>query len=952
MTTTDALTQTLQQNARALRTLAVTLVGPADADDLLQDVALDRLTTTIEPDFELGFARRALRFLAGKRRRQRQFAAEREPRAEPPRVPPTPPDDAARAEAVQRLHEALMALPEPYRGTVMRRFFAAETPSAIAATTATPLPTVKSRLQRGLAILRSHLEARGGRDWRLGLGAAFALPGSRATAATGGVGTSALAVAVLTVVGGGAWLTLGGTGDPAPVVRHADAAVTPPSSADAAVTSAIASRERREPVTAVAAIDEPAAPEFTMARLVGRIVDDAGRGLPDCELRLTPQHSDRSFEPRPHPTVLAAGTTDAGGGFLMRIRPQPFHYWLEVRQAGFGTRLVQVLGRARSSMPSDVPHADAGATIDLGVLQLRRLVRVSGRVLDMAGNPRPGAHVTLTLDGSGPLGIPRHATADSSARFDLLAEPRTYRQSVAGWLAHRGSVQIEPPTTEIIIRTPNDGDIAELCGFTVDPNGRPVADVHVQCVSRLSGSLTFATSDARGRFTLRNTGSRFATEDLTLRVSHPNFDDNELARPARWGERDVRLTLRDRIAVRLEVVAADGTPCRECDVLHRPTASLRSQAPVIEFTPQPLAAVPQEPIRLPRGELELAIRPHDPTRFATTLHTTSITDRDSDPGQQSLALRLRSAAPFAVTVANAADEPIADAWVELGELLVHKATQDTLPCRLLHWPHNRALVGRALAHDAQRTDRTGHTTVHGPVDADLLLRVSASGYLATVTHPLPIDGEGVVRITLNPSRPGTDEARAPPPDEHPVGHVRIQPYPRALLTEFPGAMKVRVFRPEGQPRAVPGDGFTARPVGPAFLANVPTGNWRVECCWARSSWRPVGQVRVLCDTTTDFELDLKPLRPGRLHGTLLCSVPPVLQTGRGHLKWRDQNGKWVVLERIDEDPVTHRFESLLLPGRYRLEFSMGQGQPPWPVENSDFDIVPGRPTVRTFKLGN
>ena len=83
---------------------------------------------------------------------------------------------AAQRELVRRLDAELLALPEPYQSTLMLRFFGERMPSAIAAATGVPLATVKSRLQRGLLLLRERLaKDDDGRDWRAGLAAAFGL---------------------------------------------------------------------------------------------------------------------------------------------------------------------------------------------------------------------------------------------------------------------------------------------------------------------------------------------------------------------------------------------------------------------------------------------------------------------------------------------------------------------------------------------------------------------------------------------------------------------------------------------------------------------------------------------------------------------------------------------------------------------------------------------------------
>ena len=66
----------------------------------------------------------------------------------------------------QRVASALHALPEPYKTTIYRRYYQDLGPSEIAARDRVPLDTVKTRLRRGLAILRTDLDRRyGERGW-------------------------------------------------------------------------------------------------------------------------------------------------------------------------------------------------------------------------------------------------------------------------------------------------------------------------------------------------------------------------------------------------------------------------------------------------------------------------------------------------------------------------------------------------------------------------------------------------------------------------------------------------------------------------------------------------------------------------------------------------------------------------------------------------------------------
>ena len=65
-------------------------------------------------------------------------------------------------ELQQRIAASLRALPEPYRTAIYLRFYRDLGPSRIATESGVPLETVRTRLRRGLELLRSDLDARHG----------------------------------------------------------------------------------------------------------------------------------------------------------------------------------------------------------------------------------------------------------------------------------------------------------------------------------------------------------------------------------------------------------------------------------------------------------------------------------------------------------------------------------------------------------------------------------------------------------------------------------------------------------------------------------------------------------------------------------------------------------------------------------------------------------------------
>lgn len=180
-----------------LRRLACSLVGAGGADDLVSDTwtaFLQRPSAQRGPSF--GFLATVLRRLASNARRADARRSEHEARAaqESSLGPSTPGPDAIaeRAEALREVLEALVVLRDPYRDALWQRFFDGRTPAEIARRAGESPATVKSRLQRGLEMLRQDLDRRHGgrrRDWAVAL-LPFGAPAASAVstaAASGGV---------------------------------------------------------------------------------------------------------------------------------------------------------------------------------------------------------------------------------------------------------------------------------------------------------------------------------------------------------------------------------------------------------------------------------------------------------------------------------------------------------------------------------------------------------------------------------------------------------------------------------------------------------------------------------------------------------------------------------------------------------------------------------------------
>ncbi|MCA8969600.1 MAG: RNA polymerase sigma factor, partial [Planctomycetes bacterium] len=103
-----------------------------------------------------------LRRTIWRQRRSDRRRLERERRAARAEAIEPAADAVARATAQRDVVDAVLKLDEPYRSTLITRYFDGLGPAAIATRDGIPLETVRSRLQRGLAKLRESLDQQRG----------------------------------------------------------------------------------------------------------------------------------------------------------------------------------------------------------------------------------------------------------------------------------------------------------------------------------------------------------------------------------------------------------------------------------------------------------------------------------------------------------------------------------------------------------------------------------------------------------------------------------------------------------------------------------------------------------------------------------------------------------------------------------------------------------------------
>lgn len=175
-----------------LRALAFRLVREQElVDDLEQDTWLAALRRPPDdPGATRSWLRSVVKNLVRDRHRVALRRSAREEAAAARDAVPATADVAARAELQRELTRHVLALDEPYRTTILLRFFEELPPREVAARMHVPVETVRTRTKRAVERLRESLTEThgGGEGWRLAI-----LP-LIMTGTTGGPGTATVSL--------------------------------------------------------------------------------------------------------------------------------------------------------------------------------------------------------------------------------------------------------------------------------------------------------------------------------------------------------------------------------------------------------------------------------------------------------------------------------------------------------------------------------------------------------------------------------------------------------------------------------------------------------------------------------------------------------------------------------------------------------------------------------------
>ncbi len=475
MNTSDSLDRrTLLEHTTWLRALARSLVlDPNLADDLTQDT----FVVALEHPPRDGSNPRAwlstvLRNLLRQRHRgeSRRSARERD-RSSMDSVPAAD-EVLLRASATQELAQAVMDLEEPFRATILMRFFDDLPPRKIAAQLNVPVATVHSRLQRGFRRLRERLDAEHGGDRRawvalLPVGSTSASAGWVEVLRSGFLASSlsskgTLATVALIAVALFVWAldSPAPKGPAAPPAQTSIAQVERAEDGPYALPSQVEGGGRREAATTKSATGNAAAPTVPLR---GVVLSPRATPTGEVPLVFTPGGVEQEGE--------WTGSSDASGRFEFLV--------------------PEVSGRVGAVGPDwsnlMVGHFEPGSTLEPVVVVAPR-IRLAGIVVDQGGRPVQDAAVHqvppqghfrafgVVLDSSRAARV--LATTDEEGRFELegafaLADAELVTEHEA-YLIDRRTAPLQGSTAvRIELRVPADDD-QELRGVVRDPDGSAV----------------------------------------------------------------------------------------------------------------------------------------------------------------------------------------------------------------------------------------------------------------------------------------------------------------------------------------------------------------------------------------------------------------------------------------------------------------------------------------------
>jgi RNA polymerase sigma-70 factor (ECF subfamily) len=552
-------TQSLFAQAAWVHRLAHSLVAdPNAADDLAQETWLTVLESPPRDGASpRGWLATVLRNLRQESHRGESRRRARERSAAKSEAQPDTADVIARAAMHRELVEAVMCLREPFRTTILLRFFDEKPPRDIARELAVPVHTVNSRIQRGLAELRGKLdETRSGdrRAWMVALLPLARRGASSSWASSSVIGAaivntkSKIAVAVVLALAGVLGVNYALDSEPEPVRADVEvAAASAPEAEPQQTPLALRVNTEGRSTSHVAEPDATTASTASSApsalRIRGTVFD--AQAVPLAGL-------DVQFESKAQSDSSAAFTARSERDGRFEMDAPPTRGELAVDHAEYATVMA---GLYR-------PHASIEP-----VIVVAKTRPLAGRVRDVDGAPLAKAQVHLALDDEFgtrfahvlDASVERdwNASADEKGAFDLGLVPRIDGSRLVTSLAGYERDVREAPSgsdraLEIVLKR-IEVNANALTGDVRLPDGTPAAG------ARVAFGTSTLTTDETGRFSFDLTEDD-ADKVVAIRRGYLPAELAASASAPRWPE-FVRLRLgASPNALSGRVVDAHGDP--------------------------------------------------------------------------------------------------------------------------------------------------------------------------------------------------------------------------------------------------------------------------------------------------------------------------------------------------------------------------------------------------------
>ena len=316
-----------------------------------------------------------------------------------PATAPAAGEIVARAEIQQRVAAAVLALEEPYKSTLLARYFDELPPTEIARTLDVSVETVKTRLKRGLAQLRERLDSL---KWNEPTLEAALMPLCGPIAHVVVPASAKLIASAATIVIGVSLVVMmnrrpavsrtGAASVAAPAVLASPVALPAASAGPIAASGDPAPQESGAPARTKESAPVPnSPPDDAPAHMTGRLLLPDGSGAANVALRLYgwKSNQERALKyglPTDWKPIEVVSQPD--GSFAIEFTaPRAFQFVFDAKLDGYAApawRWTQI---------------DPGSTKNLGDITLCRAGTIRGRIVDMKGEPILRAGWTVHADG-------------------------------------------------------------------------------------------------------------------------------------------------------------------------------------------------------------------------------------------------------------------------------------------------------------------------------------------------------------------------------------------------------------------------------------------------------------------------------------------------------------------------------------------------------------------------